>query len=221
MKNTIIAIVALLGTATSACAQTINWQAFQPEQKHMLYIQTGWDYSLNFGVGYGRKFDTKLFPVLANIEYSFPSGERLFDDFKVRIGGQVEVVRIGGFSATAKVYSPIRRYENNLATIFNFGGEFSAVAGYYNQKWFVAGELGFDKAIATHIKHSPGARENYSGLQDGWYVPTGGNWFYGLHTGISFGSNGISLKAGKVVSQGFKTAPFIPYFAQVAFQRRF
>lgn len=219
MKNTIIAI-ALLGMATSACAQTINWQAFQPEQKHLLYLQTGWDYSMNFGAGYGYKFDTKL-PVLANIEYSFPAGERLFDDFKVRIGGQVEVLRLGGFSATVKAYCPIRRYENNLATLFNFGGEFSGVAGFYKQKWFVAGEFGFDKAIATHVKHSQRALENYSGLQSGWYVPTGGNYFFGLQTGISFGANGITMKVGKVVSQDFKTTPFVPYFAQLAYQRRF
>lgn len=220
MKNTIFAIVAMLGIATSACAQTINWQAYKPEQKHSLYFQTGWDYSVNFGAGYAFKFDTK-WPILANIEYSFPAGERLFDDFKVRIGGQVEVIRKGGFSATAKIYSPIRRYENSMATFFSFGGEVSGVVGFYRQKWFVAGELGFDKAIATHIKHSERALDYYSGLQNGWYVPTGGNWFYGLQTGFSFHANDISLKAGKLVSQGFKNAPFIPYFAQLAYQRRF
>ena len=220
MKNTIIATIVLLGIAASACAQTINWQAFEPEQKHLLYIQTGWDYSMNFGVGYGRKFDTK-WPVLTNIEYSFPAGERLFDDFKVRIGGQVEVLRKGGFSATVKAYCPIRRYENNLVTLFNFGGEFSGVAGFYKQKWFVAGEFGFDKAIATHVKHSQLALENASSLQSGWYVPTGGNFFYGLQTGYFFRENGITLKVGKVTNQGWKTEPFIPYFAQVAYQRNF
>ncbi|MBV6443519.1 MAG: hypothetical protein DYG98_00950 [Haliscomenobacteraceae bacterium CHB4] len=220
MKNTILAIIALFGIAASACAQTINWQAFQPEQKHLVYLQTGWDYSMNFGAGYGRKFKAIL-PVVANIEYSFPSGERMFDDFKVRIGGQVEVIRRGSFSFTAKAYSPIRRYENNLASLFSFGGEFSGVAGLYKQKWFVAGELGFDKAIATHIKHSPAALDNNPGLQTGWYVPTGGNWFYGVQTGYYFHANGISLKAGKMVSQGFKNAPFIPYYLQLAYQRRF
>ncbi len=220
MKNTIIAAIALLGMAASASAQSINWQAFNPEQKHMLQLQTGWDYGVTFGVGYARKFDTK-WPVLANIEYSFPAGERLFDDFKVRIGGQVEVLRKGAFSATVKAYCPIRRYENTLATLFSFGGEFSGVAGFYSPKWFVAGEFGFDKAIATHIKHAQNALENYPGLQSGWYVPTGGNFFYGLQTGFSLRASSISLKIGKMVSQDFKTEPFIPYFAQLAYQRRF
>lgn len=220
MKNNIIAIIAFFGMAASASAQIVNWQAFTPEQKNLVYLQAGWDYSTNFGAGYGRRFDTKL-PFLATIEYSFPAGERLFDDFKVRIGGQVEVIRTGGFSATVKAYCPIRRYENSLTTLFNFGGEFSGVAGFYRQRWFVAGEFGFDKAIATHVKHSENALENYPGLQSGWYVPTGGNWFFGLQSGFSFGSSGISLKAGKLVSQGFKNTPFVPFFAQLAYQRRF
>lgn len=220
MKNTIIAALVLLGVATSVCAQTLNWQAFQPEQKHLVHLQTGWDYGLNFGVGYARKFNTR-WPVLANIEYSFPAGERVFDDFKVRIGGQVEVLRASGFSFTAKIYSPIRRYKNSMVSLFNFGGEVSGVVGFYRRKWFVAGELGFDKAIATHVKHSQRALDNYAGLESGWYVPTGGNWFYGLQTGFSFGGNDIALKVGKVTSQGWKTEPFVPYFAQLAYQRRF
>lgn len=220
MKNIILAAIALIGMAATASAQTINWQAFNPEQKNVLYVQTGWDYSVNLGVGYGRKFNTKL-PILANIEYSFPAGEQLFDDFKVRLGGQVEVVRTGGFSATVKVYSPIRRYQNSLVTLFNFGGEFSGVAGFYRQKWFVAGELGFDKAIATHVKHSKTALDYNTGLQSGWYVPTGGNWFYGLQGGYSFPASDLTLKIGKVASQGFKTEPLIPYYLQVAYQRRF
>lgn len=220
MKNTIIIAIALSGIAISACAQTLNWQAFQPGQKHLVHLQTGWDYGLNFGVGYARKFNTK-WPVLTNIEYSFPAGERVFDDFKVRIGGQVEVIRAGGFSFTAKLYSPIRRYENNLARLFSFGSEFSGVAGFYRKKWFVAGELGFDKAVATHVKHPQRALDNYAGLQNGWYVPTGGNWFYGLQAGFSFGSNDLTLKAGNLASQGWKTAPFIPKYVVLGYNRRF
>ena len=209
MKNNIVATIAFLGMAISAHSQSINWQAFKPEQKHSLQFQTGWDYGVTFGLGYGYKFNTKM-PILANIEYSFPAGNNLFDDFKTRIGGQVEVLRRGSFSATVKAYCPIRRFENNQVTFFNFGSEFSGVAGFYRRKWFVAGEFGFDKAVATHVKHSQRALDNYPGLQNGWYVPTGGNYFFGLQTGISIRASDISLKAGKLVSQGFKNAPFVP-----------
>ena len=220
MKNNILTAIVLLGLAASASAQNLNWQAFQPGQNQAVYIQAGWDYGATFGAGYAYRFDLKM-PVLANIEFSAPAGKDLFDDFKVRIGGQVEAFRSGSFAATARIYSPIRRYQNNEVTLFNFGGEFAALAGFYRPKWFVAGEFGFDKAIATHVKPSAQARENYPDIQGGWYVPTGGNFFYELQTGFSLGANDISLKAGKVIAQDFKTQPFVPFSLQVGYLRRF
>lgn len=220
MKNNIIIAIIFLGIAVPATTQNINWQAFKPEQKNLVQLQTGFDYGLTLGLGYGRKFNL-LLPVLANIEYSFPAGENLFDDFKVRMGGQVEVIRRGGFSATVKAYCPFRRYENSKARLINFGGEFSGVAGFYRKGWFVAGEFGFDKAIATHIRHSQSALEDYPDAQSGWYVPTGGNYFYGLQAGVSFRGNDISLKAGKQMTQGWETAPYVPMYATLGFNRRF
>ncbi len=220
MKNSIIITIALLGLTTPVWAQNINWQAFQPEQKQFVQIQTGWDYGMTFGLGYGRKFNTKM-PVLVNIGYSFPAGERLFDDFKVRLGGQVEVIRRGGFSATVKVYSPFRRFENSLVRLINFGGEFSGVAGFYRKHWYVAGEFGFDKAIATHVRHTDLERETYPDARDGWYVPTGGNYFYGLQAGVSFGKSDVSLKAGNLATQGWKTKPYVPKYAVLEYNYRF
>lgn len=220
MKNSII--IAILSMAAGACAsaQNVNWQSFEPTQKHVVSLTAGWDYGLTLGISYGRKFDTKL-PTLANIEYSFPSGKNLFDDFKVRLGGQVEVWSWNGFTFTAKAYCPIRRFENTRASLFSFGSEFSGVLGFYKPKWYVAGEFGFDKAIATHIRNQGRTLEDYPGVQNGWYVPTGGNFAYGLQTGFSVGSNDLSVRLGNLVSQGWDTTPFIPLFAQFGYQRRF
>jgi len=220
MKNILFSTLFLMCIIPAASAQSINWRSFKTEQNHVAHIQTGWDYGLTLGLGYGYKFNTRL-PILANIEFSAPAGENLFDDFKTRIGAQVEVLKTGSFSATVKAYSPFRHYENSLVSLTSFGSEFSGVVGLYKPGWFVSGEFGFDKAVATHIKHSAAARENYPNIQSGWYVPTAGNYFYGIQTGISFRGNDISLKLGKVVSQGFKTAPLIPFFAQLGYNRRF
>ena len=220
MKNILIAIIAFLSTSDTLFAQNINWRAFKAEQKQIIHIAAGFDYGFIAGVGYGYKVNTRM-PIFLNIEYSFPSGKTLIDDFKTRIGGQMEVVNIGRFSATIKAYCPFRRFENTQARVVSFGSEFSAVAGYYRPRWFVSGEFGFDKAIVTHIKHSERAVENTPTLQKGWYVPTAGNYFYGLQTGFAFAKNDFSLKAGRIVSQGFKTTPLIPFFAQVGYSRRF
>lgn len=220
MKNILFCTLLFLGLLPLASAQNVNWRSFKSEQNHLAHIQTGWDYGLTLGLGYGYKFNTRL-PILANIEFSAPMGQNLFDDFKTKIGAQLEVLKTGSFSATLKVYSPFRRYENSRVSLSSFGSEFSGVLGYYKPKWFVSGEFGFDKAIATHITHSELARENYPNIQNGWYVPTAGNYFYGIQTGISFRGNDLSLKAGRLISQGFKTAPFIPFLAQLGYSRRF
>jgi hypothetical protein len=220
MKNSIIIAIFSMATVGIAKAQNVNWRSFEPAQQHIVTLTGGWDYGLTLGIGYGRKFNTKL-PALANVEYSFPAGENLFDDFKIRLGGQVEVLRLDGWSFTAKAYAPIRRFENTRTSLFSFGGEFAGLVGYYKEKWYVAGEFGFDKAIATHIRHKGQTLEDYPAAQDGWYVPTGGNFNYGLQAGFSAGANDLSLRMGKLASQGWDTTPFIPLFAQFGYQRRF
>jgi hypothetical protein len=38
--------------------------------------------------------------------------------------------------------------------ILNFGSELKGVIGLYKNRWFVAGELGFDKAIVSKFSHT-------------------------------------------------------------------
>ncbi|MBJ7429105.1 MAG: serine hydrolase, partial [Bacteroidia bacterium] len=143
-------------------------------------------------------------PILLNVSYSFPSGGKLFDDFKTKIGGQARLYRIGNFKFSASIYGIYRRYENTLVRLQNFGSEMTGVIGYYKPKWFVAGEVGFDKAIVTHFKHSENFRNNFPEAQDGWYEPsTGGNFNYGVQTGYSFKNSDLTLTIGKFITQDF------------------
>ncbi|UPT69864.1 MAG: hypothetical protein M0D53_12065 [Flavobacterium sp. JAD_PAG50586_2] len=107
-----------------------------------------------------------------------------------------------------------------MARFLNFGSEFSALAGLYKPKWYVAGELGFDKAITTHVKHSELAQEYYPDIKNGWYIPRGGNFLYGLHSGVSFKKNDLTLKFGKVIQEDFKTEPTIPFYFQLGLNRK-
>ena len=92
------------------------------------------------------------------------------------------------------------------------------VAGYYKPKWFVAGEAGFDKAIVTQFKHKDLYKQNFPSVKDGWYEPaTGGNFYYGLQTGLSFRRNDIYLKAGKILAEDFSTKPMVPFYLQFGY----
>jgi hypothetical protein len=221
MKNILIITILLYLLSNQVNAQNINWRAFNQEQKHTIGINTGLDYGLTYGVNYGRKLNTKL-PMVFNSEFSFPSGNKVLEDFKVKMGVQMELIHAGNFSATIKVNGIFRRFENDYARMLNFGSEFAGVAGYYKPRWYVAGELSFDKAIITHIKHLPNALENNSDIVSGWYIPTGGNFAYGIQTGLVLGQKSdLSLKIGRVINQDFKTEPTLPFYFQLGYNWRF
>ena len=114
-----------------------------------------------------------------------------------------------------------RRYESEYVRLVNFGSEFSTAIGYYKPRWYTAAEFGFDKAIITHFKHDNTIREYYPEIQDWWYIPTGGNFFYGLQVGYSFKSCDLYLKGGKTITQDFKTTAMIPFYVNVGFNKRF
>jgi len=129
-------------------------------------------------------------------------------------------LRAGNFSAGIKVNGVFRRYESAYVTMSGFGSETGAVLGFYKQKWFVAADVVFDKAITTYVDHSAIMEENNPEVQGGWYVPTGGNLLYGIQAGYSFGKNDLVLSLGKAVTQDFKTTPTIPFYFQLGFNRR-
>lgn len=222
MKNIIIvvAIIAFLFSISPfGHAQVMNWGGLTDGQKHIIHVNVGLNYGTTIGIGYGYKLNTSI-PVVLNMEYSFPMGQNLVDDFKTKLGGQVQVVHAGHFATALNVNGVFRRYKSEAVALTNWGGEFSMDLGYYKPTWFVGGQIGFDKAVMTHIKNGDYLHEYYPGIQDGWYIPTGGNFFYGLQSGLSFGKSDVSLKVGKIITQDFKTTPLLPYYTELGFSHR-
>jgi hypothetical protein len=220
MKTLISLIILLAAIANSGFAQTVNWRSLKSEDKHILNLNAGWDYATTFGIGYGYKVDSRL-PLIIGTELSLPAGETLLDDFKAKVGGQAEVFRHNRFSASLKVNGIFRRYQSEFVRLANFGAELSSAIGYYRPRWYAAAEFGFDKAIVTHIRHSRLIEEYYPEIQSGWYIPSGGNFFYGIQMGYSFNKYDVYLKTGKTVTQDFKTKPLIPLYLQVGLNRKF
>lgn len=218
--NKIICVIALLlfiHDPFASHAQTFNWGSLKKDQQHLISGYAGVEYGVVFGVGYSYQLKSR-WPVLLSAEYSFPSGEKLFDDFKTKIGGQVKLYQSGKFHFVGNIYGVFRGYGSDFVRLLNFGADISAIAGYYKQKWFVAGKAGFDKAIITHFKHTDSYKTLFPMARDGWYEPsTGGNFYYGLQTGYSFFKTDIYLETGKIVTQDFKTEPLIPFYLRLGF----
>ena len=208
----IISVFACIFCFQQNYAQMLNFNSLE-NSKHIINVGIGWDYDLSYSAGYAYRVSTK-FPLFLNTNISIPSGEKILDDFKIKLGGQVVVLNNENLKGSITLNGIFRKYENPLVRLLNFGSETKVTFGYYKPKWYVAGETGFDKAIVTHFKHSEIFRDNiYPGVVDGWYEPAaGGNFYYGLQTGYSFKKCDITFNIGKVITQDFKTTPLIPYY---------
>lgn len=221
MKKLVAMMIMIIAVAEVSHSQDVNWRSLREDQRNIIRFNVGFDYGVTAQVGYSRSF-TLIRPVLLGLDYSFPMGSVLLDDFKVRLGGQVEVVQIGGFSATVRILSNFRRYQNSLVRILSFGSDFAAVAGYYEPTWHAAGEFGFDKSIVSEFKHSDVMKANFPAIRDGWYIPTGGHYYYGIQTGKTIGETfDLSLRLGATSAQFDDENAVLPYYLQIGLGMRF
>lgn len=219
MKH-IICISLLAFAGFTARAQAINWSSFAENQKHIANLSTSWDYAATLGLGYAYRMETKV-PAVINAQFSLPAGENFLDDFKAKLGFQVRVFKAGNFQGTVSLFGIYRQFQSDLARFQNFGSEFSGTIGFYKSRWFVATEIGFDKAIVTRVKNSDQMRQNYPGVRDGWYVPTGGNFMFTLQAGYSFKIFDLYVKVGKVIDQNLKSSATVPLTGQLGINVRF
>jgi hypothetical protein len=213
-----ILVMAMVGVSSS---QNVNWRSLGEGQRNVIQFNFGYDFGATAQVGYAHSF-TIILSVLVGLDYSFPMGGVLLDDFKVRLGGQIEVVEIGGFSATVKIMSNLRRYQTQLVRIVSFGSDFAALAGYYRPTWYAAGEFGFDKSITSYLKHSDLMKAVFPAIKDGWYIPSGGHYYYGIQAGKTIGETfELSLRMGATRVQFDDEEAMLPYYAQLGLGVRF
>jgi hypothetical protein len=214
----IITLIILFSSVT-AFGQTLNWRTIE-NQKHIANINASYDYGATAGLSYGYKVKIKI-PVVFGAEVSIPFGNKILDDFKTKVGVQAEVYHAGNFSAIIKANGVFRQSTTAFVRMDNFGSEFLLTAGHFKSSWHIAADFGFDKAITTHIKNSSLMREYYPAVQDGWYIPTGGNFMYGIQGGVALNNYDVYLKIGKTLTQDFKTTPLIPYYLHLGINARF
>ncbi|MBX2925699.1 MAG: hypothetical protein KF746_26115 [Chitinophagaceae bacterium] len=221
--KSIITIIAFSFFQNKMYAQAVNWENTSKQNKNLLHANIGAEYGVTAGLGYHHLIPVKRFPLWIGGEFSIPAGNELADDFKVRLGTQIRIAGLNHFQFSARVQGIARRYHNQSVTLFNFGSDFAGTLGYYRKHWFLGAEAGFDKAIVIHFKHSDWYKKNiYDNVQDGWYEPaTGGNFYYGLQGSYSIKKVDITIKAGKILQQDFKSQPLLPFYGQLGINFRF
>jgi len=215
MKKITFIIFALLFNFSFAFSQNINWNSIQENQKSLAYLNFGYDFGITTQLGYG--YQLKAFkPIMLTTDLSIPMGNDFLDDFKFRLGGQMELFAKNNFSLSTKLLAIARRHETNLVQQIGIGTEISLTAGYYKPKWHLAAEMGFDKSIATHLKHSELFEANYAEIENGWFVSSGGQFFYGLQGSRILGQRmELNLRIGATNAQGKHVNAVLPYYFQV------
>lgn len=221
MKNLLKLTLVAMALVEAGYSQNINWKSLHEDQPNMVQFSFGYDFGVTAQLGYNRSF-TMIRPVVVGLDCSVPMGSDLLDDFKIRLGGQMEIVELDGFSATIKISSIFRRYQTQLVRIASFGSDFGLLAGYYSPTWYAAGEFGFDKSITSYLKHSDVMRAFFPGIKDGWYIPSGGNYYYGIQGGKTIGESfDLSLRLGGTSAQNHDENAVFPYYAQLGMGLRF
>jgi hypothetical protein len=220
MKSPLLTL-ALLFLMTSARAQNINWKRLENGTPQYIQLTAGYDYGFTAQLGYTRLVSLYR-PIALGIELSMPMGSTVFDDFKVRFGGQVNLVERAGFALSARVMSNFRRYQNMYVRSVGFGADLGAIAGYYSNSWHANAEFGFDKAITTNLQHSDLLKSDYAQIENGWYVPTGGHYYYGVQAGKTLDTSlDISLRVGETRAQFDDKNAVLPYYFQLGLGKRF
>ncbi|MBL0178680.1 MAG: hypothetical protein IPP98_06065 [Gemmatimonadetes bacterium] len=209
MTRTMLLALALLGVGPRDLAAQWNLARLQPGDAQ-LHLTMAIDPAVITSLGYGRF--TSLLGATARfgVEAGVVAGDAELRDFRVRLSGDVQLMQRGAFRLVASATFITRGTRNTSFRAVNFGSDIGATAGVYRRGWFVAGEIGFDKAIITHLTHTQEYRDQYyADARDGWYLNNGGTGRLGLMTGTSLGAAELMLRAGVGRTQGGEplTAP--------------
>ena len=220
MKATYISILLLITVAISTTqAQDVNFRALN-SSKHLISAHARVDVATNYGFSYGYIFRNRLTPIVIGTEFTVPFGNEILDDWKWKTSIQAEVYKWRNFSVVFKPAFSWRRFETPLAIMQNFRADLSLTAGYSTTTWGLMAVAGFDKSIATRIKHGLLA-DYYPGIKDGWYGQGGGNFRFAARAHVTVNSWGAFLTAGKQFGQDFEDNPTIPFYTELSLQKRF
>ena len=189
--------------------------------RNFAYASVGLDPALIASAGYIRTVPVFGHAVEMGGEAGIVAAGWDARDFRARLQLRTSLLRLGVFRIVGSAAFVARGTDNLMHRAFNFGSDFTGNAGLYARRWFLAGEFGFDKSIVTHLKHSDIMRTSFPQIRDGWFMPSGGNYYYGIQAGKTLGETyTLSLRVGMTDAQFDDEDALVPYYVQVGFGMR-
>ena len=184
-----------------------------PLGTHAIYTSFGLDPAFVAVLGYARNFHNNTLnrDIIFFTEIASPIKLDLYD-YRYKLGGQACIYSFHKLDFSGMFTFITRGTKNSIHNAISFGMDITFLLGYYRNRWFAAGEFGYDGAIFTYINHSDWYKTYfYSDAKDGWYRNTASNFHYGFRTGFSLSRIEITLRAGVQKSKSI-IDPLVPFF---------
>lgn len=197
MKTLITSLVLLLGFTTSAAADVVA--ELPAGATHVVTARTGLDSAVALGLGYARRATPRWWrhDVLVYGELVLPAGDLDLGDTNLEAGVRTAVWRRDHLGVQLSFGPTLRNTSTNLFAANAIGVHAALLPGYWNQRWGLMAELGFEKMLATHLRHDEMYTVvHYPGATNGWYQNSAGTLRLGIRAGVHVGTLQLSLRAG-------------------------
>ena len=193
-----IILGAVLLSALVARDAAAQWNVARlGERANRVYATFGLDPAFVATTGYGRVIRLYGHAFQLTGDIGLATAQLDTRDFRARVGSQTSLLRWRSLHLTGSATFITRGTENQVYKALDFGADFTGSLGLYRRGWFVAGELGKDKAIITHVTNSDWYRRYfYPDAKDGWYLDAGGTIHYGVAAGLALGRMEVAARFG-------------------------
>jgi hypothetical protein len=173
-------------------------------ERNRVYTTVGLDPALITSLGYSRVIPLWGHDFQFSGEAGVVAAHMDINDFRARLGTQTSIAEWRSMHFTGSATFITRGTENLIYTGLNLGADFTGTVGAYKERWFAAGEFGFDKAIITHITNSDYYKKYYyADAKDGWYLNAGGTFHTGVVGGWALGKADLVGRVGWLWTEDF------------------
>ncbi|MBL8958871.1 MAG: hypothetical protein JNJ98_03390 [Gemmatimonadetes bacterium] len=219
MKRPLLTAVAVMCAATCVDAQ---WNVARFDSAGArAWLTGGLDPAVIASVGFAGVVRPNGHAVQLGVEGTLGGGTFDVGDYRLRILGTSSMLQLGAFRLATSAAFVTRGTRNTVYRATNMGADVGATVGHYRPRWFLAAEGGFDKAIVTHVAFTRTYREvHHPEARSGWYVDTGGNWRYGVMSGVTIGRTEFVVRAGIPRTEGNRSL-VVPAYLTVGIGRRY
>ncbi|HEY5920884.1 MAG TPA: hypothetical protein VIV11_04400 [Kofleriaceae bacterium] len=216
-KNLIIAGCLLV--SLDARAQEVNLSSLDAEPNRV-HVTTGAEYGFVAGAGYSRVLPFLDRKLVVTGEVMLPWAALDVSDYRLRLGALVPIVGPGRWKLAGSIAWVLRGTESTINTMTDVGVDAALLGGFYDSRWFVAGEVGADVALTTKITHNDAYREtSHPDAMDGWYAGPGANLRAGVQAGVAFARYDVTMRVGQVRDVAGE-APLLPFYGSLALGAR-